>query len=81
MQPCKRQKTDRYSGGLNVGKFIKTLIYQKLTKEANRTIGAVASRISRIEGMEGHARAADFRLKKYFPEKEFDYTVYEQEKY
>ncbi|MGD1975699.1 MAG: histidinol dehydrogenase, partial [Desulfobacterales bacterium] len=48
------KKAARYSGGLNVGKFIKTLTYQKLTKEANRTIGAVASRISRYEGMEGH---------------------------
>ncbi len=75
------KKAGRYSGGLNVGKFIKTLTYQKLTKDANRTIGAVASRISRIEGMEGHARAADFRLKKYFPENNFDYTVYEQKKY
>ena len=38
------KKAARYSGGLNVGKFIKTLTYQKLTREANRTIGAVASR-------------------------------------
>jgi len=78
------KKAGRYSGGLNVGKFIKTLTYQNLTKDANRTIGAVASRISRIEGMEGmegHARAADFRLRKYFPEKEFDHTVYQQKKY
>ena len=75
------QKASRYSGGLNVGKFIKTLTYQKLTKEANRTIGAVASRISRYEGMEGHARAADIRLRKYFPDATFDFEVYDQKSY
>ena len=75
------QKASRYSGGLNVGKFIKTLTYQKLTKEANRTIGAVASRISRYEGMEGHARAADIRLRKYFPDVTFDFEVYDQKSY
>ncbi len=71
----------RYSGGLNVGKFIKILTYQKLTKAANRTIGAVASRISRYEGMEGHARAADMRLRKYFPNETFDFEVYDQKSY
>ena len=71
------KKAARYSGGLSVGKFIKAVTYQKLTKDANRKIGAVASRISRIEGMEGHARAADVRLRKYFPEEKFDFEVYE----
>ncbi len=75
------KKAARYSGGLNVGKFIKVLTYQKLTRQANRTIGAVASRISRNEGMEGHARAADIRLKKYFPDDKFDFEVYDQQKY
>ena len=42
-----------------MGKFIKTLTYQQLTPDANRKIAAVASRISRVEGMEGHARSAD----------------------
>ena len=71
------KKAARYSGGLSVGKFIKTVTYQKLTTEANRKIGAVASRISRIEGMEGHARAADVRLRKYFPDETFDFEVYD----
>ena len=75
------KKAARYSGGLNVGKFIKTLTYQKLTREANRIIGAVASRISRYEGMEGHARAADIRLRKYFPDDTFDFEVYDQKPY
>ena len=75
------KKAGRYSGGLNVGKFIKTMTYQKLTREANHKIGAVASRISRVEGMEGHARSADIRLRKYFPDEEFDFEVYRQAKY
>ena len=72
------KKAGRYSGGLSVGKFIKTVTYQKLTIEANRKVGAVASRISRVEGMEGHARAADVRLRKYFPDEEWDFEVYQQ---
>ena len=64
-----------------VGKFIKTLTYQKVTKAANRTIGAVASRISRYEGMEGHARSADIRLRKYYPNERFDFEVYDQKSY
>lgn len=72
------KKAARYSGGLSVGKFIKTVTYQKLTKEANHKIAAVASRISRLEGMEGHARAADVRLRKYFPDEKFDFEVYRQ---
>jgi sulfopropanediol 3-dehydrogenase len=74
------KKAARYSGGLSVAKFIKTLTYQKLSREANRQIGAVASRISRIEGMEGHARSADIRLKKYFPQDDFAFEVYEQKR-
>jgi sulfopropanediol 3-dehydrogenase len=71
------KKAARYSGGLSVGKFIKTVTYQRLTTEANRKIAAVASRISRLEGMEGHARAADVRLRKYFPDETFDFPVYD----
>jgi len=57
----------RYTGGLNVHKFLKIYTFQHMTKEANRELGAVAARISRYEGMEGHARAGDARLVKYFP--------------
>ena len=55
----------RYTGGLNVGKFIKTLTYQKMTKAASVELGAVAARISRAEGMEAHARSGDVRIAKY----------------
>jgi sulfopropanediol 3-dehydrogenase len=62
----------RYSGGLSVGKFIKTVTYQRLTQSASRTVGQVAARISRLEGMEGHARTGDIRLKKYYPQEAFE---------
>jgi hypothetical protein len=43
----------RYSGGLSVHKFMKTLTWQRMTRDAARDIGEVTARISRIEGMEG----------------------------
>ncbi len=62
----------RYTGGLSVSKFIKVLTWQRMTEHANRDVGAVTARISRYEGMEGHARSGDDRLYKYFPGEEFD---------
>jgi sulfopropanediol 3-dehydrogenase len=62
----------RYSGGLFVGKFIKTVTWQRLDRSASRVVGQVAARISRLEGMEGHARTGDVRLRKYFPQDTFD---------
>lgn len=61
----------RYTGGLSVGKFLKTVTYQRMTREANKTLGPACARISRTEGMEGHARAADIRLAKWFPDEQF----------
>jgi len=65
----------RYTGGLSVSKFIKVLTYQRMSEEANREIGAVTARISRAEGMEGHARSGDDRLYKYFPGEDFDLGI------
>ena len=62
----------RYSGGLSVHKFMKTLTWQKMTREAARQIGQVTARISRLEGMEAHARTADDRMAKYFPNARFE---------
>ena len=62
----------RYSGGLSVHKFMKTLTWQRMSREATREIAQVTARISRLEGMEGHARTADERLAKYFPGEPFD---------
>ena len=55
----------KYTGGLFVGKFIKTLSFQRMTKESTKTVGAACARISRYEGMEAHARTGDVRLRKY----------------
>jgi len=71
----------RYTGGLNVMKFLKVLTWQKINEEANLTFSAVASRISRLEGMDGHARACDWRLKKYFPDRDWGFEVANQQRY
>ncbi len=55
-------KAARYTGGLNVLKFLKQLTYQQLTNDAGHEHGELAARISRYEGMEGHARSADLRV-------------------
>jgi sulfopropanediol 3-dehydrogenase len=62
----------RYSGGLSVHKFLKTFTWQKMNRSAARDIGLATARISRLEGMEAHARTADDRLAKYFPDETFD---------
>jgi sulfopropanediol 3-dehydrogenase len=66
------KSVSRYSGGLSVDKFIKKLTWQRMTREANHEVGSAAARISRLEGMEGHARAGDDRLAKYFPSETFE---------
>lgn len=75
------RRAGRYSGGLNVQKFLKVLTYQELTPQANAVFSAVGSRISRAEGMEGHARACDWRLRKYYPDADWDFDVYQQARY
>ena len=62
----------RYTGGLSVGKFMKTVTWQRMSREANRTIAPACARISRHEGMEAHARSADVRLAKWMPMENFD---------
>src|SRR6185436_9060433 len=62
----------RYSGGLSVHKFLKTVTWQRMSRAANRDVAQVTARISRPEGMEAHARTADDRLAKSFPTQTFD---------
>ncbi|MEL6523390.1 MAG: histidinol dehydrogenase, partial [Pseudomonadota bacterium] len=59
----------RYTGGLSVHKFIKTVTWQRATRDGMRAVAEAASHISRIEGMEGHARTADARIEKYFSDR------------
>ena len=51
---------------------MKTLTWQRMDRAASRQIAQVSARISRLEGMEAHARTADDRLAKYFPDETFD---------
>lgn len=53
----------RYTGGLSVHKFTKTVTWQRCTAEAADELARRTARISRMEGMEGHARAAELRRK------------------
>ena len=62
----------RYTGGLSVHKYMKTVTWQRATREGVRPIAEATARISRLEGMEGHAQTADIRLAKYFPGDQFD---------
>jgi len=64
-----------YTGGLSVHKFLKIVTTQRATREANRQVAAVTARISRLEGMEAHARTGDIRLAKYFPQEHFELKV------
>lgn len=64
-----------YTGGLSVHKFMKIVTWQRATREGSKAVAEATARISRLEGMEGHARAADVRLAKYFPDEEFDLTA------
>lgn len=52
----------RYSGGLSVHKFLKVVTWQRAARSAVRPFAEATARISRLEGMEGHARCADLRL-------------------
>ena len=57
----------RYSAGLSVHKFLKPLTWQRMTREACKVIAPMSARISRLEGMEAHARTSDARMEKYAP--------------
>ena len=55
----------RYTGGLWVGKFLKTVTYQEITPEASAFIGEYASRLCAIENFAAHQAQADLRLRRY----------------
>ncbi len=64
-----------YTGGLSVHKYMKIVTWQRATREGAKPVAEATARIARLEGMEGHARTADIRLKKYFPDEEFNLTA------
>lgn len=60
------RKAARYTGGLWVGKFLKTCTYQKvMTDEATTTIGGYCSRLCALEGFAGHGEQANIRVRRY----------------
>ena len=65
----------KYTGGLSVHKYMKIVTWQRATREGVKQVAVATARISRLEGMEGHARSADVRLAKYFPGEAFDLTA------
>lgn len=64
-----------YTGGLSVHKYMKIVTWQRATRSGAKPVAEATARISRLEGMEGHARTADIRLKKYFPDEVFDLSA------
>jgi sulfopropanediol 3-dehydrogenase len=62
----------RYTGGLSVHKYMKLVTWQRATRDGSKPVAEATARISRLEGMEGHARTADIRLEKYFPNESFN---------
>ena len=62
----------RYSAGLSVHKFLKPLTWQRASREACKELALPSARISRVEGMEAHARTSDVRMAKYYPGHNFD---------
>ncbi|MDA0722083.1 MAG: histidinol dehydrogenase [Proteobacteria bacterium] len=66
-----------YTGGLSVHKYMKIVTWQRSTRDGSKRVAQATARISRLEGMEGHARAADVRLAKYFPGEKFDLSANE----
>jgi sulfopropanediol 3-dehydrogenase len=61
----------RYTGGLSVHKFMKIVTWQRATRDGARPVAEATARISRLEGMEGHARTADIRSAQIFPARQF----------
>lgn len=59
------RRSARYTGGLWVGKFLKTCTYQRVTPEASVVIGEYCSRLCALEGFAGHKEQADIRLRRY----------------
>jgi sulfopropanediol 3-dehydrogenase len=55
----------RYTGGLWVGKYLKTVTYQRVTRGASAAIGEICARQCRVENFEAHARSCDLRVKRW----------------
>ena len=64
------RKAARYTGGLWVGKYLRTVTYQEVSSEkASGELGRLCGRSARAENFEGHARSGDLRAHKYLDDK------------
>ena len=61
---CRPRGAARYTGGLWVGKFLKTVTYQRVTPEGSASVAPAVAAISHAEGFAGHARTAELRLER-----------------
>ena len=68
-------RSAKYTGGLSVHKYMKLVTWQRATRDGAKDVAIATARISRLEGMEGHARTADIRLAKYYPGENFDLSA------
>jgi len=68
-------KAARYTGGLWVGKFIKTCTFQRVTREASVMVGEYCSRLCALEGFAGHKEQADIRVRRYGQQPAEEQTV------
>lgn len=59
------QRAARFTGGLWVGKYLKTVTYQRTTREASAAIGEICARQCRVENFEAHARSCDLRVERW----------------
>jgi sulfopropanediol 3-dehydrogenase len=60
------RRSARYTGGLWVGKYLKTVTYQEIVdRDSSVALGELCGRVSRVEGFEGHARSGDVRVARY----------------
>ena len=66
-RPAHLGRGQLYTGGLSVHKYMKIVTWQRATKEGAKPVAEATARIARLEGMEGHARTADIRLKQVLP--------------
>lgn len=62
----------RYTCGLSVHKYMKLVTWQRSSRDGVKPVAGATARISRLEGMDGHARTEDIHLEKYFPDESFD---------
>ena len=56
-------------------KYMKIVTWQRATRSGAKPVAEATAWISRLEGMEGHARTSDIRFKKYLPDEDFDLSA------